>query len=245
MHITSISIPLSFQGITFDSVSLNIHQPSFLVHSSLHAFSPFVQPKCHTFPPPQSRRPKPNTIFLLHSHYRITLCVTFHPRLTTSPPFITNIPFGFHFSYFGLFTLSFFLSKNAVKPVFRHKIVPVEINIGNIAKFECETEDAPNVSFKWSKDGHPIKESDKCRIISRFSRSSLELLSPTKDDSGEYTCRASNQHGSDECSASLSVTGQSDACFILLRWLSLELLLVLNETFFCKMSSCCCSLVFC
>uniref|UniRef100_A0A3Q3GT30 Ig-like domain-containing protein n=1 Tax=Labrus bergylta TaxID=56723 RepID=A0A3Q3GT30_9LABR len=89
------------------------------------------------------------------------------------------------------------------------EIVPVEINIGGSAKFECETEDAPNVSFKWFKDGHPIKEGDKYRIISRFSTASLELLSPNKDDSGEYTCKASNQHGSDECSASLSVTGKN------------------------------------
>lgn len=94
----------------------------------------------------------------------------------------------------------------------------MEINIGNSAKFECETEDAPNVSFKWFKDGHPIKEGDRCRIISRFRSSSLELLRATKDDSGEYTCKASNQHGSDECSASLSVTGKGSADFLLLGW---------------------------
>lgn len=118
-----------------------------------------------------------------------------------------------------------------MKPVFRHRIVPVEINIGNTAKFECETEDAPNVSFKWFKDGHPIKEGEKFRIISRYSTSSLEFLSPTKDDSGEYACQATNQHGSDECSASLSVTGKSTTCFLPLCWLSLELLLVLKELF--------------
>uniref|UniRef100_A0A3B4TI54 Ig-like domain-containing protein n=1 Tax=Seriola dumerili TaxID=41447 RepID=A0A3B4TI54_SERDU len=76
------------------------------------------------------------------------------------------------------------------------------------------------------EDGQSIREGDKYRIISRFSTSSLELLAPTKEDSGEYTCKASNQHGSDECSASLSVTGKSDACFFPLRWLSLGLLLV-------------------
>ncbi|XP_049450272.1 titin-like [Epinephelus fuscoguttatus] len=101
-----------------------------------------------------------------------------------------------------------------VKPVFRHRIVPMEINIGNPAKFECETEDAQNVSFKWFKDGHPIKEGDKYRIISRFCTSSLEILSPHKEDGGEYTCKASNQHGSDECSASLSVTEKSPPAFI-------------------------------
>uniref|UniRef100_A0A3P8SWL7 Ig-like domain-containing protein n=1 Tax=Amphiprion percula TaxID=161767 RepID=A0A3P8SWL7_AMPPE len=154
---------------------------SFLLHSSLHAFSPsLVTESSHL-------QPKPNTSFLLQSS-RITLCVTFHPRFTTSPP--PEQPF------------LVFISTPSV-----HRIVPVEINIGSMAKFDCETEDAPNVSFKWFKDGHPIKEGDKYRIISRFSTSSLEVLSPSKDDSGEYTCKASNQHGSDECSASLSVTG--------------------------------------
>ncbi|TNN69526.1 Titin [Liparis tanakae] len=101
-----------------------------------------------------------------------------------------------------------------VKPVFRRRLVPLEINIGNTAKFECETEDAPNVSFKWLRDGNPIKEGDKYRIISRFGISSLELLSPNKADNAEYTCKALNQHGSDECSASLSVTENCRPAFI-------------------------------
>lgn len=104
-----------------------------------------------------------------------------------------------------------------MKPVFRHRIVPVEINIGNSAKFECETEDAPNVSFRWFKDGNPIKEGEKYRIISRFSSSCLELLTPTKEDGGEYACRATNQHGSDQCSAFLSVTGKSSSFLLLVQ----------------------------
>lgn len=108
-----------------------------------------------------------------------------------------------------MFTLTYFLPfSSTVKPVFKDRVVPLEVNAGSTARFECETEFAPNVSFKWSKDGHPIKASDKCRIISRFTASSLELLSPTQEDSGEYSCEASNQHGSDKCSASLTVTGK-------------------------------------
>lgn len=110
-----------------------------------------------------------------------------------------------------------------MKPVFRHRIVPLEINIGNAARFDCEIEDAPNVNFKWFKDGQPIKDGDKYRIINRTSTSSLELLSPTKDDSGEYACKASNVHGVDECSATLSLTGNSDACFVSLGWLIPEM----------------------
>uniref|UniRef100_A0AAR2KEN7 Ig-like domain-containing protein n=1 Tax=Pygocentrus nattereri TaxID=42514 RepID=A0AAR2KEN7_PYGNA len=47
------------------------------------------------------------------------------------------------------------------------------------------------------KSGSEIRHSDKYRIISRNTTSCLELLNPAKADSGEYTCRASNQHGSD------------------------------------------------
>lgn len=172
------------------------------------------------FPPPQSQQDN-------------FVCVTLHPRFTTLPPPVETFLFAsISTSSVFLIWLFIFLSlhKPTVKPVFRQRIVPVEINIGNTAKFECETEDAPNVSFKWFKDGHHIKEDDKHRIISRFSTSSLELLTPTVEDSGEYTCKASNQHGSDECSASLSVTGKSDARFLLLCCWRLELLLVLYET---------------
>lgn len=95
-----------------------------------------------------------------------------------------------------------------VPPIFRQKIQGLESNVGSPAKFECEIEDAPNVTFKWFKSGSEIRQSDKYRITSYATTSALEFLSPAKADSGEYTCKASNQHGSDSCSASLTVTGK-------------------------------------
>lgn len=94
-------------------------------------------------------------------------------------------------------------------PVFRQKITALEINIGGHAKFECEVEDAPNVTFKWYKSGVEIKQSEKYRILSRNTSSSLELQDPVKPDSGEYTCKALNRHGADSCSATLVVTGKT------------------------------------
>uniref|UniRef100_A0A3Q3GRN5 Ig-like domain-containing protein n=1 Tax=Labrus bergylta TaxID=56723 RepID=A0A3Q3GRN5_9LABR len=89
------------------------------------------------------------------------------------------------------------------------KITPLEINVGSQAKFECEIQDAPTVTFKWYKSGIEIRQSEKYRILSRHIGSSLELLNPVKADSGEYTCKASNQHGTDSCTASLIVTGKT------------------------------------
>lgn len=96
-------------------------------------------------------------------------------------------------------------------PVFKHSVVPVEINAGNAARFECETADASEVRFKWFKDGRLVKEGERLRIISRMTASSLELLSVAKDDAGEYSCEASNRHGADRCSAALNVTGRNPA----------------------------------
>ena len=109
----------------------------------------------------------------------------------------------------------------SVPPVFRQKIQPLDINIGGQAKFECEIEDAPSVTFKWYKSTVEIKQSDKYRMLSRHSSSSLELLSPIKADSSEYTCKASNQHGTASCTASLIVTGKTlmgPFCFQLLLY---------------------------
>lgn len=96
-----------------------------------------------------------------------------------------------------------------VPPVFRQKITPLDINIGSHAKFECEIEDAPNVTFKWYRSGAEIRQSEKYRIVSHRTSSSLELMKPVKADSGEFTCKASNQHGTASCTASLIVTGKT------------------------------------
>lgn len=95
-----------------------------------------------------------------------------------------------------------------VPPVFRHKVHPLEVNIGVNAKFECEIEDAPSVTFKWYKSGSEIRQSEKYRIISRGTISTLEIFNPGKVDMAEYSCKASNQHGSDSCAAILNVTGK-------------------------------------
>lgn len=123
-------------------------------------------------------------------------------------------------------------------PVFRHKIKNLEVSVGSPAKFECEIEAAPGVTFKWFKSGSELRHSDKCRIISRLHTSSLEIFSPTVADSGEFTCKASNRHGSDSCSAKLSVTGKKNIPFVLsicLLDFSLELTCFVFDTLLIKL----------
>lgn len=96
-----------------------------------------------------------------------------------------------------------------VPPIFKQTIQPLEINVGGHAKLECEIEDAPSVTFKWFKSGVEIRQGDKYRILSSHIVSSLEVLNPIKADSGDYTCKASNQHGTDSCTGALIVTGKT------------------------------------
>ncbi|KAM9710661.1 titin-like [Menidia menidia] len=72
----------------------------------------------------------------------------------------------------------------AVRPVFTRRPSPLEVGVGGLVRLECETCEAPG------------------------------LLSPQREDSGEYTCRASNPHGQDQCSATLSVTDLSPPVFV-------------------------------
>uniref|UniRef100_A0A8C6LD64 Ig-like domain-containing protein n=1 Tax=Nothobranchius furzeri TaxID=105023 RepID=A0A8C6LD64_NOTFU len=94
----------------------------------------------------------------------------------------------------------------SVPPVFKQKINPVDINAGDQAKFVCETEEAPNVTFKWYKSGIEIRQI-KYKITFKNGAASLEILDLLVADSGTYTCEVSNNAGSDSCSTIVAVKG--------------------------------------
>lgn len=96
----------------------------------------------------------------------------------------------------------------SVPPVFKKKVHDLEAKVGSAANFDCEVEDAPDVTFRWFKSDSELRQSDKYKILNRHTTSHLEVLNSTKSDSGVYTCCASNKHGTDSCSANLYITGK-------------------------------------
>uniref|UniRef100_A0A3Q2R0H2 Ig-like domain-containing protein n=1 Tax=Fundulus heteroclitus TaxID=8078 RepID=A0A3Q2R0H2_FUNHE len=90
-------------------------------------------------------------------------------------------------------------------PRFINPICDMETPEGTTVMFECSLMGIPSPIVSWFKGDKKIPQNTKKYL--RHTGSSLELLNPVKADSGEYTCKASNQHGSDSCSASLVVTG--------------------------------------
>uniref|UniRef100_A0A8D2NP98 Ig-like domain-containing protein n=1 Tax=Zosterops lateralis melanops TaxID=1220523 RepID=A0A8D2NP98_ZOSLA len=83
---------------------------------------------------------------------------------------------------------------------------PLEVAVNHVAKFTCEVEMAPNVKFQWYKAGREIYDGDKYTIRSSNYLSTLEIPRPQVVDCGEYSCKASNQHGSVSSTAVLTVT---------------------------------------
>ncbi|NXH49300.1 TITIN protein, partial [Dicaeum eximium] len=94
----------------------------------------------------------------------------------------------------------------SVAPILRRRLEPLEVAVNHVAKFTCEVEMAPNVKFQWYKAGREIYDGDKYSIRTSNYLSTLEIPRPQVVDCGEYSCKASNQHGSVSSTAVLTVT---------------------------------------
>ncbi|NXM71581.1 TITIN protein, partial [Serilophus lunatus] len=93
-----------------------------------------------------------------------------------------------------------------VAPILRRRLESLEVAVNHVAKFTCEVEMAPNVKFQWYKAGREIYDGDKYSIRTSNYLSTLEIPRPQVVDCGEYSCKASNQHGSVSSTAVLTVT---------------------------------------
>lgn len=105
-------------------------------------------------------------------------------------------------------SLSYSLLLISVAPILRRRLEPLEVAVNHVAKFTCEVETAPNVRFQWYRAGREIYDGDKYSIRSSNYLSTLEIPRPQVVDCGEYSCKASNQHGSVSSTALLTVTGK-------------------------------------
>lgn len=104
--------------------------------------------------------------------------------------------------------LNYSLLLISVAPILRRRLEPLEVAVNHVAKFTCEVETAPNVRFQWYKAGREIYDGDKYSIHTSNYLSTLEIPRPQVVDCGEYSCKASNQHGSVSSTALLTVTGK-------------------------------------
>lgn len=75
---------------------------------------------------------------------------------------------------------------------------------GKNAKLTCNVT-GPGLVVKWLRDGHVIERSPKYRTMFTEGMVCLEIINPLPSDSGEYSCRVSNENGDAGTSCILTV----------------------------------------
>ncbi|XP_023017381.2 obscurin isoform X4 [Leptinotarsa decemlineata] len=79
------------------------------------------------------------------------------------------------------------------------------------AKFPCRVTGVPQPEVTWTKDGEPLRETDKYHIKRDGDLCCLYVLNCGPDDAGVYRATAVNQEGEDACTASLEVVKEIKA----------------------------------
>ena len=98
-------------------------------------------------------------------------------------------------------------SEPAVAPHFLTEIRSLQnLREGHRAHFEARLEPItdPNLQVEWLKDGQPLMIGHRFRPIHDFGYVALDIIDTINEDSGIYTCRATNLMGTCECQAQLS-----------------------------------------
>uniref|UniRef100_A0A182WJ15 Ig-like domain-containing protein n=1 Tax=Anopheles minimus TaxID=112268 RepID=A0A182WJ15_9DIPT len=85
---------------------------------------------------------------------------------------------------------------------------PTNLVEGQSAHYECRIEPYPDSSLKveWFHNGQPLTTGHRFRTTYDFGFAALDVLTVYAEDSGEYTCRATNHLGSETSSIALNVT---------------------------------------
>ncbi|EEB18956.1 conserved hypothetical protein [Pediculus humanus corporis] len=88
---------------------------------------------------------------------------------------------------------------------------PNNLYEGQSAHYECRIEPYPdsNMKVEWFCNGKPLQTGHRYRTTYDFGFASLDVLGVYPEDSGEYTCKATNKLGTAQSSTTLKVTGRS------------------------------------
>uniref|UniRef100_I3LIB5 Myopalladin n=1 Tax=Sus scrofa TaxID=9823 RepID=I3LIB5_PIG len=103
-------------------------------------------------------------------------------------------------------------------PVFTKMLQNLSASEGQLVVFECRVKGAPSPKVEWYREGTLIEDSPDFRILQKKPRSMAEpeeictlvIAEVFAEDSGCFTCTASNKYGTVSSIAQLDVRGSED-----------------------------------
>ncbi|XP_044276378.1 myopalladin isoform X2 [Varanus komodoensis] len=103
-------------------------------------------------------------------------------------------------------------------PVFTKMLQDISASEGQLVVFECRVKGAPSPKVEWYREGTVIEDSPDFRILQKKPRSmsepeeicTLVIAEVFSEDSGSFTCTASNKYGTVSSTAHLKVKGPVD-----------------------------------
>ncbi|XP_048362304.1 myopalladin isoform X1 [Sphaerodactylus townsendi] len=103
-------------------------------------------------------------------------------------------------------------------PVFTKLLQDISASEGQLVVFECRVKGAPSPKVEWYREGTLIEDSPDFRILQKKPRSMAEpeeictlvIAEVFSEDSGNFTCTASNKYGTVSSMAQLTVKGPED-----------------------------------
>lgn len=114
-------------------------------------------------------------------------------------------------------------------PSFLQKFIDLQQLPGRDAKFPCRVTGVPMPDVVWSKDGEPLKQSNKYHIKRDGDAHCLSIIECTPEDAGVYRATAINQEGQDVCTAALEVVKEMYASSDIFNYLSIHLRFLLEK----------------
>ncbi|XP_041283810.1 palladin isoform X6 [Onychostruthus taczanowskii] len=105
-------------------------------------------------------------------------------------------------------------------PIFTKELQNATASEGQVVVLECRVRGPPPIHVKWFRQGIEIQDSPDFRILQKKPRSATEpeeictlvIAETFPEDSGIFTCTATNEHGSITSSAQLTVCSANLEC---------------------------------
>lgn len=94
-------------------------------------------------------------------------------------------------------------------PVFDVPLKPLTVEEGDKLGLRCHICGSAPLKIQWMKDRKELTSTGNTRISFSDGTACLEISPASRQDSGDYLCKATNDAGGEFCKAKVTVKGQT------------------------------------